>query len=330
MSRRVFVMLLVGAVIFPAVWPFVARAQQAIPRIGYLSPGSGAAGLSARDEAFLQGLRELGYVDGTNISLEYRFAEGDFDRLAGLAADLVESEVEVIVTVVTQASLAAKEATSTIPIVMVGVSDPVGSGLVASLSRPGENISGTSSMSSDIIGKSLDLLKEAVPTAHRVAVLWNPSNAVFQGQMLRQARVAARSLGVQLHPFGVSEPEEFDRTFAAMTADGADALLVLADPMFILHQAAVVDFARRNRLPAMYGVKVYAAAGGLMAFGPKMEDQFRRAASYVDKIVKGARPADLPVEQPTEFELIVNLKTAKALGLEIPMSLLSRANEVIE
>jgi putative ABC transport system substrate-binding protein len=329
MRRREFITLLGGAV----SWPFAACAQQPakVPRIGYLSLGSASGGFSlARDEAFRQGLSELGYVEGKNIIIEHRFAEGKFERLADLAAELVQLKVDLIVAAVTQASLAAKDATRTIPIVMAGVSDPLESGLVASLARPGANITGTSSMTAEVVGKSLELLKEAVPKISRVAVLWNPDNAVFQAQMLRETEVAAALLGVQLQTFGVRGPGELDRAFAAITRERVDALLVLADPILALHQAQIVDFAQKSRLPAMYGIKDYAAAGGLMTYAASMGDQFRRAATYVDKILKGAKPADLPVEQPTKFEFVINLKTAKALGLTIPLPLLGRADEVIE
>lgn len=304
-------------------------AQQSgkVPRIGYLSP---RPGLSARDEAFLQGLRDLGYVEGEDIVIEYRFAEGEFQRLTELAAELVELEVDILVAVVTQASLAAKESTSTIPIVMIAVSDPVGSGLVASLARPGGNITGTSSMNAEVIGKSLELLREAVPTTTRVAVLWNPSNKVFQAQLLRQVETAAASLAVQLSSFAVRNPDEFEQVFAAIANESVDALLVLPDPVLIVHQGLIVGFAESSRLPTMFGVKESAAAGGLMAYGPKMDEQFRRSTSHVDKIIKGDRPGDLPVEQPTEFELTINLKAAKALDLTLPPSLLARADEVIE
>ena len=328
MRRREILRLLGGAAVLPAAPAFAAQHYGRVPRIGYLSPGSAAAGFSARNEAFRQGLRDLGYIEGETIFIEYRFAEGRLDRLAGLAAELAELDVEVIVAVVTQASLAAKEATSTIPIVMVAVSDPVGSGLVGSLARPGGNISGTSSMNAEIIGKSLELLKEAVPTAKRVAVLWNPSNAVFQKQLLSRAEVAALGLDMDIRAFGVGNPDDFDSTFAAIA--GVNALLVLADPMFILHQARIMEFVHKSGLPAMFGVKDFAAAGGLMAYAPKMEDQYRRAASHVDKILRGAKPGDLPVEQPTEFEFTINLAAAKALGLAIPPALLVRADEVIE
>jgi putative ABC transport system substrate-binding protein len=327
MKRREFILALGGAAV---AWPHAARAQQAakVPRIGYLSPGSASGG--SGDDAFRQGLRELGYIEGTNIVIEYRFAEGKFDRLAKLAAELVQLKVDVIVAVVTQASLAARDATRTIPIVMAYVSDPVGSGLVASIARPGANITGTSGMNAEMAGKSLEALKEAVPKAARVAVLWNPGNAVFQGQMLKATEVAAAALGVQLQTFGARGPDELDGAFAAMSKEGVDALLVFADPVLNLHYARIVALAAKNRLPAMYGLKEIAAAGGLMAYGANRTGQYRRAATYVDKILKGTQPADLPVEQPTEIELVINLKTAKTLGLTFPLPLLGRADEVIE
>ena len=330
MKRRDFITLISSAA---AAWPLAARAQQPsakIPRIGYLSPSSASGGFLARDEAFRQGLRDLGYVEGRNIVIEYRFAEGKFDRLPELAAELVRLEVDVIVAVVTQASLAARHATTTIPIVMLAVSDPLGSGLIASLARPGGNITGTSSMTAEVVGKSLELLKETVPEVSRVAVLWNPDNTIFQAQMLREAQLAAGRLGVELRTFGARGPDELDGAFAAITSERAGALLVLADPVLFIHHRRIVDFADKSRLPAMYGVKEYAAAGGLMTYAANMTDQFRRAAAHVDKILKGARPADLPVEQPTRFELVINLKAAKALGFTFPLPLLGRADEVIE
>jgi putative tryptophan/tyrosine transport system substrate-binding protein len=324
-KRRQFITLLGGAA---ATWPLAARTQQAgkVARIGYLSPGSA----SVRTDAFRQGLREHGYVEEKNILIEYRFAEGNFDRLADLAAQLVQLKVDVIVAEATQASLAAKDATRTIPIVMLIVADPVGSGLVASLARPGANITGTPSMTAEVVGKSLQVLKEAVPKASRVAVLWNPNNVVAQAKMLRETEVAAAVLEVQLQLVGVRGPGEFDSAFAAITRGDASALLVLADPILVLHKTRIVDFAEKSRLPAMYGNKEYVAAGGLMAYGSHAADIFRRTATYVDKILKGAKPADLPVEQPTRFEFIINLKTAKTLGFTFPPSLLARADEVIE
>ena len=330
MKRRAFITGLAGAVAAPALLGApLAHAQQPgkLPRIGYLSP---ASGITFQDDAFRQGLRELGYVEGQNIVIEYRFAEGKFDRLADLAAELVRLKVDVIVAVVTQASLAAKAATTTIPIVMAFVSDPVGSGLVTSLARPGANITGTSSMTAEVVGKSLEVLKEAVPNATRVAVLWTPSNMFFQAQMLRQTEMAAARLGVELQTHGARGPDELDRAFAAMTGASASALLVLGDPILILNRTLIVKLAEQSRLPAMYGSKQYASAGGLMTYGANDTEMYRRAASYVDKILKGAKPADLPVEQTTKFDLVINLKTAKVLGLTIPLPLLGRADEVIE
>ena len=325
MRRREFIAGLGGA----AAWPLVARAQQVekVPRIGYLSPGSATR---ERDEPFRQGLRELGYVVGKNIAIEYRSADGNFNRLPDLAAELVELNVDVIVAVATQASLSARGATSTIPIVMAGVSDPVGSGLVASLARPGANVTGTSAMSADVVGKSLEMLKETVPNVSRVAVLWNPDNAIFQAQMLREAQVAAGKMRIELQTFGTRGPDEFDRTFAEVSKARVGALLVLPDPTFNLHRTRFVDFAEKSRLPAMFGTKEFSLAGGLMSYGPDYADVWRGAATYVDKILRGAKPADLPVEQPTKFQLVINLKAARALGINVPPSLLARADEVIE
>jgi putative tryptophan/tyrosine transport system substrate-binding protein len=324
MKRREFITLLGGA----AAWPLVARAQQSgkVARIGYLSPGSA----SDRTDVFRQGLREVGYVEKKNILIEYRFAEGNFDRLADLAAQLVQLKVDVIVAEATQASLAAKDATRTIPIVMLIVADPVGSRLVGSLARPGANITGTSSMTAEVAGKSLQLLKQVVPNASRAAVLWNPKNVVAQAKLLQETEVVAAALGVQLQLVGVRGPGEFDSAFAEITRGDASALLVMADPILVLHKTRIVDFAKKSRLPAMYGNREYVGAGGLMYYGSHLADIFRRTATYVDKILKGAKPADLPVEQPTRFEFVVNLKTAKTLGLTIPGDVLSIADEVIE
>ena len=326
MRRREFIAVVASA---SATWPFSARGQRppAVPRVGYLSPGLGP---TSNLNAFKEGLRELGYVEGTNIVIEYRHAEGRFDRLPELAAELVQLRVDVVVAAVTQASLAAQKATRTIPIVMAGVADPVGVGLVTSLSRPDANITGTSGMTVELVGKTLELAKELVPKASRVAVLWNPDNAVFQAQMMKATETAARTLGVQLHAFGVRRSEEFDSAFRAISEQAVDALLVLGDPILLHHQKMIIDFANKSQLPAIYGVKESAAAGGLIAYASDLTSQFRRAATYVDKVLKGAKPADLPIEQPTKIELTINLKTAKALGIEIPPSLLARADEVIE
>jgi putative tryptophan/tyrosine transport system substrate-binding protein len=329
MRRREFITLLGSTAVG---FPLAARAQQVgkIPRIGYLSPGSASPGPLAYHDEFQRGLRELGYVEGRNIVIEYRFADGKFDRLAALAAELVQLNVDVIVSVVTQASLAAKNATRTIPIVIVSVGDPVGAGLVASLARPGANVTGNSGMTTEVVGKSLGLFKQTVPKVSPMAVLWNPDNVVYQGQILRETEVAARSLGIQLEMFEARGPDEFDRTFAEIASAGAASLLVLADPLFSAHTERIADFADKSRLPAMYGLREHAEAGGLMAYGPNYADLYRRAASYVDKILKGTKPADLPVEQPTKFEFVINLKTAKTLGLTIPPGVLAIADEVIE
>jgi len=325
MKRRKFMVLLGGA----AAWPLAARAQDArkIPRIGYLSPN---IGLSARDRGFVQALRELGYVDGDNILIEYRFAEGKFRRLPGLASELVGLNVDLIVAGVTQASLAAKAATKTIPVVMLAVSDPVASGLVASLARSGNNITGTSSQIAEVQGKSLELLKEVVPDLNRVAVLWNPGNAIFQTQMLQSAKEAAIALGLQLHEFGARSIDDLHSAFEAIRHARVGALLVLGDPTLRAHRAQIIGFAAKSRLPAIYATEEHAEIGGLMTYGPDMDTQFRRGAVYVDKILKGAKPTNLPIEQPTEFRFAINLKTAKSLGLRIPPGLLVRANKVVE
>jgi putative ABC transport system substrate-binding protein len=326
MRRRDFLAVLGGAT---AARPSTAWAQHAgkVHRIGYLSP---TAGLGALDKAFLQGLRELGYVEGKNIVIEYRFAEGKFERLAGLAAELVSLDVGVIVAAVTQASIAAKAATSKIPVVILAVSDPLGSGLVTSLARPEANVTGTSSMTGDVVGKWLELLKEIVPGLSRVAVLWNPDNAIFQRQMLQSVERAGAVLGLQLRNIGARNSEEIDRTFETISKENIDALLVMADPTLIANRARIIDFAARRRLPAIYGSPGHAEDGGLISYSPDMLGQFHRAAAYVDRILKGAKPADLPIEQATKFELVINQNTAKALGLSIPLPLLGRADKVVE
>jgi len=310
--------------------PLTAEAQQAAkaPRIGILE-ASPAVARSYLWEAFGQGLVDLGYVEGRNITIERRYAEGKWERLPDLAADLVRLKVDVIVAAPTPAIHAAKQATRTIPIVMAISGDPVGTGLVASVARPGGNITGLSIMTSELVGKQLALLKEVVPNVSRVAVLWNPANPLGTPQ-LREAKAAAPALAVQLQVLPVRAPSEFESAFAAMTRARAGALLVLPDAMFGVNRPQLADLAAKSRLPAMYGLRELVEAGGLMAYGPHYADVFRRAATYVDKILKGAKPGDLPVEQPTKFELVINLKTAKALGLTIPPSLLQRADQVIE
>ena len=322
-TRRCFVLLASAALLFPTN----ILAQERIARIGFLSP---TTELTPVDRAFLGGLEKLGYVDGKTIHIEYRFAAGKFDRLPDLAAELVGLDVALIVARVTQASLAAKAATPSIPIVMLAVGDPVGSGLVESLAHPGANVTGTSLMITEVVGKSLEILKEVVPGATKVAVLWNPENAVFQQQMLEQAESAAAKLGLTEVAIGIRGPEEIEGAMSQVAATGSDMLVVLGDPILIRHQAPIIERANSLRIPAIFASGDSADAGGLISYGPNIESQFKRAASYVDRILKGAQPSELPVEQPTEFELVVNLKTAELLGLSLPLALLARADRVVE
>ena len=310
--------------------PLRADAQPSgkVPRIGFLG-ATFAASYAKPVETLRQGLRELGYVEGQNIHIEYQWAEGKYDRLADLAAELVRLKVNLIVTHGTPGARAAKLATTTIPIVMVGAGDPVGSGLVASLARPGGNVTGLSTISQQLSAKRLELLKETLPKASRVAFLWNPANPHHAAD-LEETQLAAKALRIALLPIGVKDPNEFESAFVAMTQAHAAALLVMPDPLFRTYRTQIVEFAAKSRLPAAYDERENVAAGGLMAYGVSQTDLYRRTATYVDKILKGAKPADLPVEQPTRFELIINLRTAKALGLTIPPSVLIRADQVIE
>jgi putative tryptophan/tyrosine transport system substrate-binding protein len=323
-NRRAFVAGL-GAVLAA---PLAADAQQAgkVYRIGILSPTSQGLGV----EAFRDGLRALGYVEGHNIVVEHRSAEGRFERLPELAAELVRLRVDVIVAVVTQASLAAKNATKTIPVVMLAVGDPVGAGLVTNLAQPGGSVTGTSVQAVEVEGKSVELLRNVIPKLRVVAVLWNPSNPVFQGQMVKETEAAARVLGIQLRMVAARDAKEIDRAFAAITGEGAEALSVIVDPVFIAHLSWIAALAANSHLPSISGFREYAEAGGLMAYAANFAERGRRTAVYVDKILKGAKPGDLPVEQPTKLELVINTKAAKALGLTIPPSLLLRADQVIE
>ena len=334
MDRRAFIGTLAGGLLTA---PLAARAQQAgkVPRIGLLSPASPSdAGRKPSDlavlfAAFQDAMRELGYVDGQSIKIESRWAEDNYDRLPRLAADLVRLKVDVIVTYGTPASQAAKRATGTIPIVMAAIIDPVASGLVASIARPGGNVTGQSMMSPDLVGKQLEILRELVPKVSRVTLLHNPANPGNAPQV-RNAQDAAGALGLRLQPLGARDPSEIDNAFAAMTNEQSGAVIVLVDAILQENRTRITDLAARHRLPAVYGLSEYAKAGGLLAYGPNRLDMFRHAVTYVDKILKGAKPGDLPIEQPQKFELIVNLKTAKALGLTIPQSLLLRADQVIE
>jgi putative tryptophan/tyrosine transport system substrate-binding protein len=301
LRRREFVALLGGAV---AAWPVAASAQQRakVPRLGVLWPGSPPDNW---DEAFRQGLHALGYVEGRNISLEYRWAEGKQPRLRDLAEELVHLNVDLIVTTSAPAILAAKQATSTIPIVFAGTSDPVRTGFAASLARPGGNLTGLSLMAPDLAGKRLELIKSVVPGASRIAMLWNASD---QGMAIRveQAKLAAPAIHVTLFSPELRTPADVDSAFVRLTADRPDALLIFVDPFTVSHRKRIVDFAAANRLPAIYEGRDFMDAGGLMSYGPSIEDICRRAATYVDKILKGAKPGDLPIEQPTKFELIIN------------------------
>jgi len=326
-TRRAFITTLAGGILAA---PLAVEAQPAkVYRIGLLggSPPNSPGGSRAW-EGFFHGLRELGYVEGQNILIEGRFYGDRTERLPALAAELVQLKVDVIVAGAAPAPEAAQRATSTIPIVMAIHFDPVGSGLVVSLASPGRNVTGLSVLSPELVGKRLQLLKEAVPGISRVAVLWNPTIPT-QALELRAAEVAARSLKVQLQVVEAQGSSDFASAFSAMTKDRAGGLIALTSSMFFAHRTRIVELAAQSRLPAVYGVKEFPEAGGLMAYGPNLRESFRRAATYVDKILKGAKPADLPVEQPTKFELFINLKTAKALGLTIPQSLLLRADEVI-
>ena len=310
--------------------PTLADAQQPpkVSRIGWLSPGSPTSHAD-RLNAFRQGLRELGYVEGQNIAIEYRWAEGEFDRLPDLAADLVRLQVDVIVTAATPPTSAAKQATRTIPIVVAVGSDLIGTGLVASLARPGGNITGLTAHLPELSGKRLQLLKETVPRVSRVAVLWNPGNPSAAPNW-KETEAAARTLGVTLQSHEVTEVNELAKAFAAMTRGAAAGLVVMPDPVLTIHRKRIADLAAKSRLPAIYVAREFVDIGGLMAYGPSIIDMYRRSATLVDKILKGRKPADLPVEQPMRFELVINMKTAKALGLTFPQTILIRADQVIE
>ena len=305
-----------------------AQAPAIVRRIEFLSFRPSTEATHYLD-AFRRGLSELGYVEGQNIAIEYRFANGRPERLSALAAELVRLKVDVIVTTAPPAPEAAKRATRTIPIVLAVAGDPVGTGLVASIARPGGNITGLANLGLEVVGKQLELLKEAVPKVSSVAVLSNPalpSTPVY----VKEAEGAARSLKLQLHILQARSSPEIEAAFRAMRSERVDSVFVLRDSVFFAQRAQIAALAAESRLPAVYGFREEAEAGGLMAYGPNLLQMYQRAATYVDKILKGAKPADLPVEQPTKFELVINLKTAKTLGLTIPPSLLLRADEVIQ
>jgi len=314
-----------------ALVPLAAEGQQTgkrVPRIGFLASFS-AEVIKSRVAAFQQALRELGYVDGESIIIEYRYAEGKFERLPDLAAELVRLRVDLLVVAGAPAAHAAKNATSVIPIVIGNAADPVGTGLVASLARPGGNITGLSDFNLGVVAKRLELLKEVVPTASRVAVLLNPANPTNPLE-LKEIQAAAPALGVTLLPLAAKGLDDIERAFALMRNERPGALIVFGDPMFATHQRRMAELALKSRLPAIWAMRENVNAGGLMSYGTNFDDLYRRAAAYVDKILKGAKPADLPVQQPTKFELVINLKTAKLLGLTIPPSVLGRADQLIE
>jgi len=312
-----------------ALFGAVAQAQQPakVPRIGFLS-GVSPSAVSSRTEAFRRGLRELGYVEGKNVIIEWRYAEGKRERVGDLAAELVRLKVDVIVTAGAGSTRSAKEATATIPIVMAQVNDPVGTGLVANLARPGGNITGQSAMAPEISGKLLELLKEIVPRLSRVAVLGS-STQPGHAQSLRATELAAGTLGVQLQYLDVLGSKDVETAFQAASKGRADAVLVLTSHVATSQRTQITDLAVKNRLPAIYPWPEFVEDGGLMTYSVSSTDLFRRAATYVDKILKGAKPADLPVEQPTKFEFIINLKAAKQIGLTIPPNVLARADKVI-
>ncbi len=325
MRRRDFIILLAGAM---GGWPSALRAQQkALPVIGYLNTAS-LGPFASNVAAFRQGLSDAGWIEGQNVTIEYRSAEGRYDRLPSLAAELVDRKVDVIVAGGTPATVAAKSATSTIPIVFTS-SDPVGSGLVASLARPGGNLTGLSILTIEMMPKRLELLSELVPQASMIALLVNPNNPTTEG-VIRDVQDAARAKGVQLHVLKASTEGEIDGAFATLVQLRASALVVGPDPFFNSQRDQLVALAARHAVPAIYPWREVAAVGGLITYGPSLTATSRQMGIYVGKILNGAKPSDLPVQQPTTFELVVNLKTAKALGLTVPPSILARADEVIE
>jgi len=324
--KKKIIFLLVAALILVSFQ--FGEAQQAsgkIPRIGYLAAGLGAA---TRTETFKQGLRDLGYVEGKNIIIEYRNAEGKIERYSDLVADLVGLKVDVIFTSSTPGALAAKNATKTIPIVFTNVGDPVANGLVASLARPGGNITGLSTLAPELSGKGLELLKETIPKLSRVAVVWNPDNP-GKTSSFKETEVAARALRLQLQSLEVRGPNDVEPAFQAAKKDRAGALIVLRDVVVSSQIRRILELALKNQMPAIYGDRGFVDAGGLMSYGPNIDDLFRRAATYIDKILKGTKPADLPIERPSKFELVINLKTAKQIGLTIPPNVLARADKVL-
>ena len=328
MDRRTFMIL---TSVFPAaLWPAHAQRPVTVARIGFLSPASPAGGWDIRLQAFRDGLRELGYVEGKNLQLEVRWGEGNLERLPALATELVQLKVDVIVAASSPAVVAARQATRTIPIVMPLSSDPVGDGLVASLAHPGGNITGLSVMSLELGEKRIQLLKEMFPkVAHAMDVLWNPDYVGMRARF-EQAREAAPAVGLAVRSVEVRDTRELNAALDAIIRERPEALLILVDPLTLSQRSRIVNFAAEQRLPAIYESSDFVDAGGLISYGTNGRDQFRRAASYVDKILRGAKPGDLPIEQPTTFELVINMRAAKALGVKFPESILLRADRVVE
>jgi putative tryptophan/tyrosine transport system substrate-binding protein len=326
-ARREFLISLGAAL----AWSLPARAQlpRTMYRIGFL--GNTTAALEANlIESFRQGLRDLGYEEGRNITIEYRWAEGKYERLPALIAELVALKLDVMVTAGTPAALAVKKAAISVPLVLAAIGDPVGVGLVPSLARPTGNITGLSAEATDLEGKRLQLLGEVVTGLSHIAVLWNPLNRVFQEISIRQLNAAGETLKIKVQPVPVQVAEDLDAAFATLVKDKPQALIILADRIFLHTRTRLMDFATQNRLPGIYAYRELVEAGGLMSYGPSYENLHRRAAVYVDKILKGAKPAELPIEQPTKFNLVINRRAAEALGLAIPGSILALADEVIE
>ena len=326
MRRREFTAIIAGA----AAWPFVAHAQQTgkVWRIGFLSGASRSVVSNAYD-AFVQGMRELGYVEGKDFVIEWRSVEGKYERIPETAAELVRLNVDIIVTATIAALPILKRTITTVPIVMANSTDPVGNGLVTTLARPGGNMTGLASSSDNSSPKQLELLAMVVPNASRIGLLGNPNNATYSS-VLKNAQAAAKKAGLSLVPLEARSPQEIENAFAALAKERLPAVMVAADAVFFGQQYRIAELALANRLPSMFSQREYAVAGGLMSYGENLSDFFRRAASFVDKIFKGANPGDLPIEQPTNFNLVINRKTANALGVTIPAQLYMFADEVIE